>query len=536
MPSPARDRSARALRDRFEHMSTQGPTISQSRFTRVLLWLSLVVVVGSYICLPVADPDLWWHITVGKWIVAHGEVPHVDYWNMFSNDKLWRAYSWSNEIVLALIDAGWGPRGLAIAQVILGISLVACLQYVFGRLARDHYIGALIGMYAAVACYNNFTLRPQVLVWMFFALALLYADEVSEKGASRKRLVMLGLIGCLWANTHLTAALGLVAVFLWTIQASHSQVSLKRAGAASGAFFLGTLLTPYYGGEWLTFFVKGSHPLKYQSISEFQPATILQFSSVFVLLLVFLLLVVSYTTRALPTLARGMLASGMLLAGFTAVKFLPFSAIAWAMMFAVWWRQSGACHRSRVFDNFAEGLLLSKEKVWGLSAQTGKAAVFLVAAISIVNIAHLLRAPLNTSLVPKGAVDFIEQHNLPHPLLNEFSTGGYLMYRFSDARGIPSHKVAIDGRTNVNPDAIWEMYRASFGGKATWHEFVDKVGAETILWRQGSPMVTILLVSPEWCRVFSSGPGDEDHAVFIKASLFTARAGEFSSPDCGAAS
>ncbi len=138
MPSPARDRSARALRGRFEHMSTQGPTISQSRFTRVLLWFSLVVVVGSYICLPVADPDLWWHITVGKWIVAHGEVPHVDYWNMFSNDKLWRAYSWSNEIVLALIDARWGPRGLAIAQVILGISLVACLQYVFGRLARVH--------------------------------------------------------------------------------------------------------------------------------------------------------------------------------------------------------------------------------------------------------------------------------------------------------------------------------------------------------------------------------------------------------------
>lgn len=517
-------------------MSAQGLSIGQSHFTRVLLWVSLAVLVGTYICLPVADPDLWWHITVGKWIIAHKQVPRVDYWNMFSTDQVWRAYSWSNEIVLAFVDAHWGARGLSVAQLLLGISLVVCLQYVCGRVARDNYIGALVGTYMAVACYNNFTLRPQVLVWMFFALALLLADEVSEKGVTRKRLAMLALVGCLWANTHLTAALGLVAVFLWTIQESHAQVSLKRAILASGAFFLGTLITPYLGGEWITFFVKGTHPLKYQSISEFQPATILQFSSVFVLLLVFLLLVVSYTTRALPTLGRGILASVMLLAGFTAVKFLPFSAISWAMLFAVWWRQSGASHRTRVFDNFAEGLLLSKEKLWGLSAQTGGAIVFLVVAISTVNIAHLIRAPLNTSLIPKAAVDFIEDHNLPHPLLNEFSTGGYLMYRFSDASGIPSHKVAIDGRTNVNPESVWDMYRASFGGRSTWHEFIDKVGAQTIVWRQGSPMTTILLVSPEWCRVFSSGAGDEDHAVFIRADLFAARAGELSSTDCGGAS
>jgi hypothetical protein len=488
--------------------------------------------VGSYICLPVADPDLWWHITVGRWIVAHKQIPTVDIWNMFSGTQLWRAYSWSSEIILALVDNNWGGRGLAVAQIVLGVSLVACLQYVCGRISRDYYIGALIGTYAAVASYNNFTLRPQVLVWIFFALAIFLSDEITQKGVSRGRLLGIATVGCLWANTHLTAVLGLGAVVLWSLQASLGELSIKRAMAAAGAFFAGTLVTPYLGGEWLTFFVKGSHPLKYQAISEFQPATILQFSSVFVLLLVFLLLVVSYTTRALPTLARGVLASGMLLAGLTAVKFLPFAAISWAALFAVWWRECGASHRSRIHDNFAEGLLISKERLWSLSAQTGKAMVFLLVAISTVNISHLMRKPLNNVVVPKDAIDFIEQHNLPHPLLNEFSTGGYLMYRYSDAAGVPLHKVAIDGRTNVNPDSVWEMYRASFTGKATWHEFIDKVQAQTIVWRQGSPMVSLLLVSPEWCRVFSSGPGDEDHAVFITAELFRARSSEFTSSDC----
>jgi hypothetical protein len=216
------------------------------------------------------------------------------------------------------------------------------------------------------------------------------------------------------------------------------------------------------------------------------------------------------------------------------VKFIPFAAISWAALFAVWWRECGASHRSRVHDNFAEGLLISKEKFMGLSAQTGKAIVFLIVAISTVNITHLLRKPLNTTIVPKTAIDFIEQRGLPHPLLNEFSTGGYLMYRFSDVSGVPRHKVAIDGRTNVNPDNVWEMYRASFTGKASWHDFIDKVQAQTIVWRQGSPMVSLLLVSPEWCRVFSSGPGDEDNSVFIRSELFRARSGEFTSSDCSA--
>lgn len=506
--------------------------IGQSKFIQLVLWLALGVVVGSYICLPISDPDLWWHITVGRWIISHGTVPDKDYWNMFSTGELWRAYSWSNEIALALIERVWGVKGLAVAQISLGIGLAWSIQYVCGRIARDNFVGALFGIYATVACYNNFTLRPQVLVWIFFALALLLADDVAERGANRKRLCLLALLGSLWANTHLTAALGLVAVGLWSLQNASSKVSARHALYAVTAFFLGTLFTPYFGGEWLTFFAKGGHPLKYQRISEFQPATILQFSAVFVLLEVFLVLVVSYTTRALPTISRGLLGVGMLLAGFTAVKFLPFAAITWVLLFSVWWRESGATHRSRIHDNFAEGILTAKENLWGLSTQTGMAIAFFVLSISVVNIFHLIRKPLNMLVVPQLAYDFIEERSLPKPILNEFGSGGYLMYRMSDNDGNPLHRVAIDGRTNVNPDEIWQMYQASFSGRANWQEYITKVNPGTIMWRQGSPFVSLLLLSPEWCRVFASGTHDEDYTVFVRAEYLRSRGGELSSIDC----
>ena len=317
--------------------------IGNSAFTKFLLWFSLAVTVGSYICAPIADPDLWWHIVVGRWILAHRQIPTVDYWNMFSSAAEWRAYSWSNEVVLALIDREWGMKGLVVSQLLLAITLTASLQFFVGRLARDHFFGAFFGMYVAAACYNHFTLRPQSVVWILFAGAIVLADEIVERGLSKRRLALLAATGCFWANTHLTAALGLVAVFLWTIQSADARLRFQLALKSSAAFFLGTLCTPYVGGEWFTLFEKTGHPLKYQSIAEFQPATILQYSAVFVVLLVFVLLVVSYTTRNLPTIARGLLALAMLFAGLTAVKFLPFAGIAWVSLFGVWWRQITDC-------------------------------------------------------------------------------------------------------------------------------------------------------------------------------------------------
>lgn len=506
--------------------------IGDSAFSKSLLWISLAVVVGSYICLPLSDPDLWWHIAIGKWILAHGTVPHVDYWNMFSGGATWRAYSWSSDLLFAIVDRASGIRGLLVAQLISAISLAIVLQVTVGRIARDHFIGALFGTYGAVACFNHFSLSPKVFGLMFFAIAIALADEVSEKGISRRRLGLFALLGCLWANTHLSVALGLLVVFMWAAQSADARPRAREAFMACAALCVGTFLTPYCGGEWLTFFDTVRHPFRYQTIAEFKPATILQFSVVFVLLLVFVLVVVSYTTRTLPTLLRGAVASMMLLLGATVVKFLPFAAIVWISLFAVWWRQVGANHRTKVHDNFAEGILLLKRKLYGLSSQTGNSIVFFAACIAAANIMGLWDRPMNMRAVPKSAVDFIQDKRLPYPVVNEFSSGGYLMYRFTDDHGNPIQKVAIDGRINITPDEVWRGFEASSAARPNWRGFIDKVQGQTIMWRQGSPLISLLVLAPEWCQVFASGGGDEDTVVFVRSEFLSLHADEFQSPDC----
>lgn len=501
---------------------------------KAILWVALAVLIGSYICLAIADPDLWWHITVGNWIIAHREIPRIDLWNMFSDGSTWRAYSWSVEVLFSLVHSWGGVDGLLFLQLAFAILLALALQGVFTFLARDAFVGALLGVYSTVACFNHFTLRPQVIVWILFALAIAVVDDGRAQKLSRRQLIALVLIGAAWANSHLTSVLGLVAIFLWSIQSSvNTQVVYKRALLSSFAFFIGTLLTPYYGGEWITFFSKGDHPLKFQRIAEFQPSTILQYSTVFILLYLVLIVVAAFQSRIVPTLARAALAGGMTLAGLTAVKFLPFAAISLGSLLAVWWRQSGASGSAGLRSNLSEGLWQAKQGFARLAPATVGALAFFVLCVATVNIVALFRHPLDPQSVPKSSVDFIEQHNLQHPVLNEFGAGGYLMYRFSRADGTPIHKVPIDGRTNVNSPEVWEMYQASLRGASNWEDYIEKVKPKTILWRKGSAFTSLLVLSPEWCRVFASGETEMAHVVFIPRDEFMRRAGELSSDDCG---
>src|SRR4051812_11972123 len=109
-----------------------------------ILWFSFLLCIATYITGPIIDPDLWWHITAGRWILAHATVPNQDYWTMFGVGTPWRAYSWSNEIVYALADRIGGVHGLLVVKYILALSIVFTFAVSFQRLSKDWFVGALL--------------------------------------------------------------------------------------------------------------------------------------------------------------------------------------------------------------------------------------------------------------------------------------------------------------------------------------------------------------------------------------------------------
>ncbi len=500
---------------------------------KVIAWLSLVVLIGSFLCRPFADPDLWWHIVVGRWIVAHRDVPHVDYWNMFGVGQPWRAYSWSNELVYALIDSWYKETGLVVLQLVLGCALAASIIWISGSLAGDYFLGMLPAVLTVVTCRSHFSLRPQTVVWILFAWVLWMAEMARRRGANRGFLLGAFCVGSAWANTHISAVFGVLALAFWSLSWRAYRGEFIRIAFLLSSFVAGTFVSPYLGGEWLTLFSKSDHIFAFRSLDEFKPADLTQVPTLCVLFQIIILAILSFSANRLPPLG-GMIVTGVsvLIAGL-AVKFMPFACIAVGILTAVWLNgvsanYTEASKRNRLLDSF----FMLRRFLYSRQAQTLGACVFFIGCIAWINIARINKRPINYSAIPWRAVDFVEAQSLQHPVLNDFSSGGYLEYRWSTPQGTPTHLVPIDGRTNVNRRDIWDSYLNAFQGREQWREYLDKVKPHTIIWANGSPLSALLLEAPDWCRVFESGKRPNDYSVFITRAEFDQRSGEFTASDC----
>lgn len=471
-----------------------------------VLWLVLAVACAVYIVQPIQDPDLWWHIVVGRWIIAHFGVPSVDYWSEFGHGTPWRAYSWSNEVVLAWVDSSFGVNGLLTLKLLLGVALAVSLFYTLGRIAGDWFFGGLLGVFSTAACFNHFTLRPQTVTWLLLAWLILVGWHLTRSGWNWRRVGWAMLLLAIWANTHITTVLGLAALaaFLWPSGDPKFVVKVLLFG------FFGTLFTPYLGGEWVTFLSKTSHPFQHALVAEFQPANVLQFSTAFLLLTGFLLIMFLHYSPHAAAPAVLLMGGVFALGGLAVVKFLPFAVIFLSAVLAQIWRkrQEGGAN----LGNLGEAVDRLKRLYEGAPRE---GLAFLVICFLIVEFVGIWKHPLALSVTPRDSIDFMEKHELPHPLLNDFGKGGYVMYRFSDSSGDPIYRVSIDGRTNVTPPEVFEEFHAALQGKHNWRDYIERVQPKTILWRPESPLTSLLLLDPEWCLVHRSGDLEKGFVLFV---------------------
>jgi len=491
---------------------------------KIVLWFSAVLASAFYLTGPVLDPDLWWHIAVGRWVIHNQQVPVVDYWNMFWVGQSWLAYSWSNEILFALVDRSLENHGLLGLKLILAFLISFSFCYCLSRLSGDWFLGTVLGIFTFAACASHFTLRPQSIVWIYFIWLIYFADRIEGRGLRFKEGVAVFGLAVLWANSHLTTVFGLGVLVLWVLQRGRVSLAVK----AGALFFLGTLLTPYFGSEWLLLFEKSSHPLKHSMIVEFQAATLTNYVTGMVVMLAAVLLGFLYYKPMAVSVGKLLLAGAFTFAGLAFIKFMPFAAISISAAIAILWRNAGQ-DTDKDLGKLGEGFQRLKQLILRIPVE---GLSFVIICIAIVNVYQLWKTPLDLDVTPVQAVDFIQEQNLSHPILNTFGSGGYLIYRFSDNRGNPEHLVAIDGRTNVIPEHVWTAYHAARVGSRNWFDFVELVKPKTILWTSGAPFVTLLLSSGEWCEVFQSGSPVTGFSVLIKREEFDAREGDFLMNGC----
>jgi hypothetical protein len=480
---------------------------------RSLNWFFFTILVASYIFYPLMDPDLWWHVTVGKWIISNGTIPYKDYWNMYGAGKPWFAYSWSIEALFGLTYNFAGETGLLTLKFALLSVLAFTLCFVFGSIAKDFRFGLIIGTVTAIIFDSFSLLRPQTFVCVYLALLLYILNNFKVLGDSWPRRIALTLVMSLWANSHITTIFGIVLIAFWNLQIPLRKNNLKLVLTTLFFGFVGTLITPYGGYEWVIFFSKSDHPILFSGIIEFGPASIRDYSTGIMIILLTLFVVIVTLAKTLVPPAKIFLVLVFSVGAFGVVKFIPIAAIIISAVTAEIWnlgrKSSELQHLFNSLDIFFKGL----QKI------EGKGLVFLMICLIYLNISASFNQIVKKDIVPVKALNFAIENDLPEPIINTFGDGGYLMYRYSDPAGNLDNKVPIDGRTNVNPFEIHEMHVNAIDGRVKWKKFLNQVKPKTVIWRKGSSLTALLIENDNWCNIYCDGAEEKGMIIFLRKNL-----------------
>jgi hypothetical protein len=440
------------------------------------------------------DPDSYWHVVVGRWIVAHGWVPTADPFSFTFAGKPWIAKEWLSQLLYAGAYglAGWtGMAILAAAATALAFALLA--HWLERSLAPLAVPILLAGSFILVA--PHLTARPHVL-----ALPVMVAWTGGLVAAADERRVpslwLLPLMA-LWANLHggftfglvLVAAAGLDAVF------SAPKAERKRLAFAWARFLVLALVaacvTPY-GPE--SILVTGrilgmGDALRF--IGEWKPQDFGHVGSFEILLL---------------------LAIGLALhRGFTLPPFRILTIL-------------GLLHLALSANRNTElmGLLAPLFLAGPLAAQVPSlraagparanpalAALIVATLVPVTAALAAVTAPSPpVTITPAAALDALRKAT-NGPVLNAYDFGGYLI-----ANGVPTF---IDGRT--------ELYGADFLRRyENAVMLADPAGLETLLaghhiaatlLQTGMPAIAWLDRMPGWKRLYA----DDVAVVHVKVGM-----------------
>jgi hypothetical protein len=449
------------------------------------------------------DPDLWWHIKVGETILATHHWPTTDPYSFTAAGQPWLAYEWLGDVILGAVSRIGGAQGLEGLLIALGAAIVLALYALATIRCGNSKAGFATCVFLSLLAGVSFSLRPQMLGYLFLILALIVLERFRQ--GKRGSIWLLPPLMILWVNTHGSWVIGLVAILVYwvsglagfrfgNLEARRWTPDERKSISLSFLLCLLALVVTPYGTRIAAspFEFAFSLPLNVKYIQEWQPMAFdLVSGKLFLTLLLGLILVqiIMRLSWRLEELALVLFGTAMacLHVRFLLV-FVPFVTPILAVIVARW---------MPAYDRSKDKFLLN--------------AVLMVCVLAAMIHYFPSRANLNAKVAnhfPVGAVDYLQSHAVPDPTFNNYNFGGYLVW----SRG-PAHKVFIDGRGDVyERGGVLEDYvhiaDLKPGALAVLHGY----GIQSCLLERDEPLATVLYASPNWRRVYV----DNLAAIFVR--------------------
>lgn len=466
-----------------------------------VVWM-LAVLAGVWVFVsthPIRPHDFWWHIAVGRDILATGRIPEADVFSVTANGTPYPAYKtfWLMQVTLYSVYHWGGAAGVVFFQSVLITTAYGLLLVLTYRLTHSGRLAAWSVLAAALTGFGDWNVRPQAVTFALGAANLL-AIHAYRARPHPAWLAVFPLTMLVWVNSHGSFFIAFLLAGAWLADevwtARHDLPAGRwRAPALALALMALALLSSPHGLGIFNYVLNLSQsPVVRTLAAEWQsPDPLSLFGGLFYAVMALTAVTWLLSPRrpavfeVLTVVGLGVLgaqtARGMVWFGLVAA---PALAVHWA---ARWPPQPARSPGSPWLNGALAGLWL----VLSLLALPWFKALWPLPPD---------KAGLISAETPLAATRFLLENPQTQPLFNFSDFGSYLIWE-----AYPAYQVFVDPRFELYPVAVWNDYLAIQSVQPDWETRLRNYGVQTLLL---SPVYQPALLqavrqSPGWREVYA---------------------------------
>ena len=133
----------------------------------------------------VSDPDIWWHLATGRWILQHHALPMTDPFSSYGLGKPWIVYSWMFDVIVQLLYRPFGYAAIAYFEVLIRVVLAVALFHLVQSLLPHFWRAAVITAVSLYAMSWVIGPRPGMLT-----IRVKYSSVRAANGCGEETLVV----------------------------------------------------------------------------------------------------------------------------------------------------------------------------------------------------------------------------------------------------------------------------------------------------------------------------------------------------------
>ncbi|MGN6476851.1 MAG: hypothetical protein ACTHKV_06470, partial [Flavipsychrobacter sp.] len=160
------------------------------------------------------EPDIWWQLAAGRWMLEHGAITHTDMFSYTMTGHPWINVKWLYEVLIAGMEKIFGPECVLLLQSLVNVTIVYLLirtiKYYTQRTKEQipSFAIALSVLLFLVVSEYRMAGRPEMISHLLCTLYLFLLWRDPEM--NWKKIGWQIPLQCLWANMHEGYPVGIV--------------------------------------------------------------------------------------------------------------------------------------------------------------------------------------------------------------------------------------------------------------------------------------------------------------------------------------